>query len=905
MGKLESTIIVNPVVTYPHGEGIDEIERLENKGVNIPAKITLDNKTYKKTEKAISALADPKGVNKRLHHNTMDRYADLYDSTYTKEDLLKRLKKSAKSYVRSVGKKYALPQNMVDWSGRYYAEQLYEYRQRALAAGITRTEIKNLETSQNFDINKLANNVHQRALSGTAGSITAIDPKILREVNKQADIIQRATGDFRGLLRGEFTINGPNKNTIDQKDISTIDRDSTAEVAKIMSEESIESAKAAQKEREIRKKQAREQKKAQDQTKRTQNKTNIPPNYVKYKKSGALNRVTATKRGGFVGGDAQPLDMSPGGEQNGVRFSGITQSSRGNITIKRKIGATSQNEYWSYDQDQKKYIQKAVANSINYEKHLNNQARLMFDIQQATQELHREQGKENKDVDRVNKLKNKLSALHSSYKEASDSAMEFLRAEEATAKATGRTSDRTIQTHNSDVRKLARSIAAKSGKSYGVSKNVSMLQGSAQELISLISAHGKGSFRNVPGADRIVARFNKQTQAVNTGILNTASNAAYQKIQGDVNSAINSVVEQSCATLQQQINSGKYNAAANARMRDAIKVAHEQGRQLAVMVVSGSVSDLGTELDKIRSGAQSQRTAKPENLNSLTANIQRSLTTNNAMNWKYAAQLRGVQNIITKSGGNLTQDAFTELQSSYHNVQKAVAENNMIGKSFGGAFLDRIKSGSAQFIARYFSLYQVIAWARQAADAIKSVDDQMVELRKVSGASGIEMQDAFERSAAAAKEIGATISDTVSATADWSRLGYNLPDAENLAEVALLYKNIGDNIDINEANTSLISTLQGFQLDADSAESIIDKFNEVSNNYPIDSGGIGEALQRSAASFNAANTDLSESIALITSSNAVVQNPETVGTMWKTVSARIRGRIVPIYGESHSLSKTA
>lgn len=53
--------------------------------------------------------------------------------------------------------------------------------------------------------------------------------------------------------------------------------------------------------------------------------------------------------------------------------------------------------------------------------------------------------------------------------------------------------------------------------------------------------------------------------------------------------------------------------------------------------------------------------------------------------------------------------------------------------------------------------------------------------------------------------------------------------------------------------------------------------------------GIGEALQRSAASFNAANTDLSKSIALVTTANSVVQNPETVGTTFKTLSARIRG----------------
>ena len=61
------------------------------------------------------------------------------------------------------------------------------------------------------------------------------------------------------------------------------------------------------------------------------------------------------------------------------------------------------------------------------------------------------------------------------------------------------------------------------------------------------------------------------------------------------------------------------------------------------------------------------------------------------------------------------------------------------------------------------------------------------------------------------------------------------------------------------------------------------------NNYAIDTAGIGEALQRSAASLNAANTSLEESVALVTAANTVVQNPESVGTTFKTLSARIRG----------------
>ena len=120
-------------------------------------------------------------------------------------------------------------------------------------------------------------------------------------------------------------------------------------------------------------------------------------------------------------------------------------------------------------------------------------------------------------------------------------------------------------------------------------------------------------------------------------------------------------------------------------------------------------------------------------------------------------------------------------------------------------------------------------------------------------------------------------------------MGYGIPDSKELARVALLYKNVGDGIDITSANQSLISTLQGYQMQADEAEHIVDVFNEVANNYAIDTAGIGEALQRSAASLNAANTSLEQSVALVTAANTVVQNPESVGTTFKTLSARIRG----------------
>mgnify|MGYP000950377873 FL=1 len=195
----------------------------------------------------------------------------------------------------------------------------------------------------------------------------------------------------------------------------------------------------------------------------------------------------------------------------------------------------------------------------------------------------------------------------------------------------------------------------------------------------------------------------------------------------------------------------------------------------------------------------------------------------------------------------------------------------------------------------------VINIVKQAASTVTELNTQITELAKVSEQSSKQIYADFDSYADIAKEVRGTISDTIAATADWSKNGYSIPDAKQLAEVSQLYKNVGDGIDINTANESLISTLKGFKLEADQAEHIVDVFNEVSNNEAISSGGIGDALQRSAASFNAANTSLEQSVALVTATNSVLQDPEKVGNMWKTVSARIRGKIVPIYSENYSL----
>lgn len=243
---------------------------------------------------------------------------------------------------------------------------------------------------------------------------------------------------------------------------------------------------------------------------------------------------------------------------------------------------------------------------------------------------------------------------------------------------------------------------------------------------------------------------------------------------------------------------------------------------------------------------------------------------------------------MQRSGEEVASEV-ENIKVRFAGLKAEVNETGKAGKNFFSQIRNRLTDMNSKFIAQFLSWQDWIMYIRQAAEMVTELNTQITELAKVSEDSVSQIYADFDSYANIAKEMGSTISDTIAATTAWSKNGYNIPDSKKLAEVSLLYKNVGDGINIDEANDSLVSTLKGFKLEADQAEHIVDVLNEVSNNEAISSSGIGEALQRSAASFNAANTSLEKSVALVTATNSVLQDPEKVGNMWKTVSARIRG----------------
>lgn len=215
-----------------------------------------------------------------------------------------------------------------------------------------------------------------------------------------------------------------------------------------------------------------------------------------------------------------------------------------------------------------------------------------------------------------------------------------------------------------------------------------------------------------------------------------------------------------------------------------------------------------------------------------------------------------------------------------------------------GQFIDQLKGkfkSIAQYLISMAGYQEIIQQVRKCIQYVKEIDSALTELKKVTDETDETYEKFLDTASKVGSEIGSTIANFTDATADFARLGYSISEATELAKAASVYKNVGDGIDsVAQATESIISTMKAFGIEADNSMAIVDKFNEVGNNFAISSTGIGEALQRSASALYESGNTIDESIGLITAANSVIQNPEQVGTALKTLSLRLRGAKVEL-----------
>ena len=208
---------------------------------------------------------------------------------------------------------------------------------------------------------------------------------------------------------------------------------------------------------------------------------------------------------------------------------------------------------------------------------------------------------------------------------------------------------------------------------------------------------------------------------------------------------------------------------------------------------------------------------------------------------------------------------------------------NSVGNRLKTLFKNRFQSLISSFGIIYF-----IQLLKQVEENVVKIDSSLAQLSLVTGTTGQGLTDMFDNAAKSAQELGTSITDILSSTETFARLGYSADDSAKLARVTGMMANVGD-MSTDEATTGMTSILKAYGISVDDAEKVGDVLTTVGKKYAISTSELAEGLENSGSALEAANNSFEQSVAILAAGNASVQDASKTANAIKTTTMRVRG----------------
>lgn len=226
-------------------------------------------------------------------------------------------------------------------------------------------------------------------------------------------------------------------------------------------------------------------------------------------------------------------------------------------------------------------------------------------------------------------------------------------------------------------------------------------------------------------------------------------------------------------------------------------------------------------------------------------------------------------------------DASGKVQQSTKNAAQSVRSVGTAAKESSG-FAD-LMGDSFVRVAGKMALWQVMGNAiaglkrsfTEALETMKDVDDEMVTIRKVTGATTEELNRIEKQAYDTASAYGVAANEYLNSVANFSRAGYG-EQASALAELATKTQIVGDT-DAETAQQFLLSmdAAYKYQGSIEQLTKVLDGANEIDNNYATSIEKIAEGLGKVAPIAAQAHVGADELTAAIGTITAVTQRSGT------------------------------
>ena len=248
-----------------------------------------------------------------------------------------------------------------------------------------------------------------------------------------------------------------------------------------------------------------------------------------------------------------------------------------------------------------------------------------------------------------------------------------------------------------------------------------------------------------------------------------------------------------------------------------------------------------------------------------------------------------VEGAVNNGGSNVpTVDTsgMSELQNILNGLNNAGVQGQSVFQSFGNT----LKEVGATFTVFNFltdAIYKVGDAARDAVSTVKELDDSIVALQLATGKSYNTVSNMMNDYIDLGAELG-TVGTAVAEGADaWLRQGKSIEEVNNLVKSSVIFSKVGD-MSAEDATKYLTASLNGYQLEAENAMSVVDKISNVDLNAAVSSSGLAEAMARVAVTADQAGISMDRLLGYVATIGEVTQQSmSTVGTAMKSILARM------------------
>lgn len=252
------------------------------------------------------------------------------------------------------------------------------------------------------------------------------------------------------------------------------------------------------------------------------------------------------------------------------------------------------------------------------------------------------------------------------------------------------------------------------------------------------------------------------------------------------------------------------------------------------------------------------------------------------------------------SADDMTRGTFDNLKAQFKGLDAELRAANKLGLSWADKFKQAVEKFGGWAIATG-SVMEMWNLFRRMPKEVYNIDTSMTSLYKVTDETEKKYTAFLNNASSKAQDLGRSISGLVEQTADWAKLGFDIDQASELAQISSIYSNVGE-VDDATAISDLVTAMKSFNIEASDSITIVDSLNKLGNEFATDSAALGEGLKKSASALSLAGNDINQTLAMITGGTEITQNASEMGNALKVLSMRIRGKLyMPNYYENNSL----